>query len=335
MRRTISFIAVAAAMLIGSGCAKEIKTSDNDSAKRYFDAWISVHHPELEKSGLGIYIYDDIPGSGLAITDATYLYVTYTTTDLKGNVSGTNDIDVAKKIGKYDKTYCYDPSVWIQSTQYAGVKEMLKGMKIGGKRTAIIPSWLMNTAEYGSEEEYLSKTKPDDNASNAIYTIEVVDSTDHIYNKQIEKIEKYLQDRFGEKTDSTYYGFYYKQRKAPTSDKKFPDDTTIYINYTGRLLNGQVFDTTIEDTAKKYNIYNSGKSYGPTSVKWAADSTALQLGGNGVIGGFSLTLWQMKAFESGTGVFHSGFGYSASGQGNTIPGYAPLAFDIEIVEKED
>ena len=43
----------------------------------------------------------------------------------------------------------------------------------------------------------------------------------------------------------------------------------------------------------------------------------------------------MKAFESGTGVFHSGFGYSASGQGNTIPGYTPLAFDIEIVEKED
>ena len=45
------------------------------------------------------------------------------------------------------------------------------------------------------------------------------------------------------KTDTTQVdGFYYKQLQAPSDTTSFPKDTTIYINYTGRLLNGLVFD---------------------------------------------------------------------------------------------
>ena len=52
-----------------------------------------------------------------------------------------------------------------------------------------------------------------------------------------------------------------------------------------------------------------------------------------IISGFALTLWQMQSFEKGIGVFYSPLGYNYSGSGASIPGYAPLIFEIEVVEK--
>jgi FKBP-type peptidyl-prolyl cis-trans isomerase len=52
-----------------------------------------------------------------------------------------------------------------------------------------------------------------------------------------------------------------------------------------------------------------------------------------MITGFALTLWQMKAMEKGVGVFCSNLGYQSSGSGSSIPGYSPLIFEIELVEK--
>ena len=52
-----------------------------------------------------------------------------------------------------------------------------------------------------------------------------------------------------------------------------------------------------------------------------------------MISGFALTLWQMKAMEKGVGVFYSDLGYGNSGSGSSIPGYAPLIFEIELVAK--
>ena len=37
--------------------------------------------------------------------------------------------------------------------------------------------------------------------------------------------------------------------------------------------------------------------------------------------------------EKGIGVFYSPLGYNYSGSGASIPGYAPLIFEIEVVEK--
>ena len=133
--------------------------------------------------------------------------------------------------------------------------------------------------------------------------------------------------------DSLQLGFYYKQLAAPTDTTSFAKDSTIYINYTGRLLNGLVFDTTDERIAKDNGLYSASKEYAPVSVKWAEKAEDIKLGGSSVIPGFALTLWQMRSFEKGVGIFYSSLGYSYSGSGASIPGYAPLIFEIEIVAK--
>ncbi|MGN1212205.1 MAG: FKBP-type peptidyl-prolyl cis-trans isomerase, partial [Candidatus Cryptobacteroides sp.] len=121
------------------------------------------------------------------------------------------------------------------------------------------------------------------------------------------------------------------------SEEEFASDTTITINYTGRLLNGHVFDTTIKDTAKVHGIYSSSNTYGTATVSWATSADELQLttagssSSSSVISGFSKTLWEMKNGEKGVGMFYSSLGYGSSGSGSSIPAYAPLIFEIEII----
>src|SRR5512140_3654265 len=38
---------------------------------------------------------------------------------------------------------------------------------------------------------------------------------------------------------------------------------TVQVNYTGKLENGTVFDTSIEEVAKQAGIYVSGREYAP------------------------------------------------------------------------
>ena len=54
-----------------------------------------------------------------------------------------------------------------------------------------------------------------------------------------------------------------------------------------------------------------------------------------IILGFAKTLWEMKAMEKGVGVFYSSLGYGYSGSGSSIPAYAPLIFEIELVAKPE
>ena len=122
-------------------------------------------------------------------------------------------------------------------------------------------------------------------------------------------------------------------------EETFPSDTTIYINYTGKLLNGLVFDTNIEKVAWDNGLYSSSKSYEPAKIKWGESYSELTMGDDdsSVITGFAMTLWDMRnlneegKYDKGVGVFYSPLGYGYSGSGSSIPPYAPLVFEIEIV----
>ncbi|MGN0189667.1 MAG: FKBP-type peptidyl-prolyl cis-trans isomerase [Candidatus Cryptobacteroides sp.] len=336
MRKIISYTAAAVLIVLCSSCAKERSSVTNDAAKRYFDAWIHVYHPNAERTELGSYIIDETVGNGAPIDEATFLSVNYTVSDLDGNISSTSSSDIAQMLGTHSDATYYGPVYWATSEESmtAGIADAVAGMKINGKRTVAVPGWLQTVTRFSSEDEYIANVTEN---SPVIYTIEIVDTVMNMNYRQVQLIEKYLDNRFGEKVDSLQYGFYYKRLGDPLNENAFPEDTTVYINYTGRLLTGKVFDTTIGDTAKVHKIYSASNTYSPSEITWASDSLSITMGSSSssVIQGFSRTLWQMRSMEKGVGVFISDLGYGSYGSGSSIPGYAPLVFEVEMVENEE
>ncbi len=325
-----------------SGCAKSEKTTVYAAEQRYLEAWVAKNHPDAEKTALGTWVLDQTPGTGDAFDGQSYVLVEYTVRDVDGNVTATSDRKIAQQVGTYDKSYYYGSVVWETSSSSlpVGVADMLEGMKIGGEKTSLVPAWLMSYKHYKNVNKYLNVNT--DNSS-ALYTVKLVGLTNNILKTQVDSMEIYA-DKYLDGVDSTYYGFYYKQLTAPTDTNAFSSDTTIYINYIGRLLNGQVFDTTIEDTAKFYNIYSSSTTYTPAKITWAEKASGITLtaggsssssDGSSVIPGFYTTLWKMRKYEKAVGMFYSLYGYGSSGSGSRIPAYAPLVFEIEIVDEED
>ena len=330
-----------------ASCARNVAVSQHDADRKNFDAWVHVQkemHPEYlwKQTELGSWILEDTPGTGDLVTgteDTVYTRVNYIYRTLSGTINGTTYAKVAQQLGTYDETHFYGPSLWYNKGIYAGFEELLAGMRDGGRRKAVIPGWLLTYARYDSPEKYLNDST---STSPGIFELELVD---HFRNKvdwELDSIARYRTRVFPEYTSrpiskavadsSGAFGFYYIRLKEPRESKELKD-TTVYINYTGRLLNGRVFDTTIRDTAMLYGLYSKTKSYEPVSVTYSSNWADVKLSSNSVIKGFARTLSKMHPFEKGAGIFYSEIGYGTSGSGKRIPAYSPLCFEVEIVAK--
>lgn len=343
MKKIILLFLTAAAAIAFTGCARQIPVGVNDANKRYFDAWMQINHPEAIRTDLGIYILEDTPGTGAVVKKDGFARLDFKATDLEGNIVGFTDAETAKQLGTYskDKYYGAKFQATVEGATHAGLLDALVGMQVGGHRKVVIPTWLMSYSTYKTEAEYLADESSN---SSTIYDLTVTDFAEDIYEWQTERIGEYFKennDIFDGMTPADslpdHGGFYYKTITPAKSDKEFPKDTTIYINYTGKLLDGTVFDTTDETVAKNNGIWSSSRAYEPVLINWGEKYTDITMGSSAssIISGFSLTLWQMKAFEKGVGVFTSQYGYGYAGSGESIPGYSPLVFEIEIVAKPE
>lgn len=332
MKRAYTYLIIAAAAFVfAASCAKEVTTDSKEELRDYFLAWMAANHPGVEPESNGIYLLEETTGAGLPYTGEEYYYAEITVADVKGNISSTYSEDLSKQLGTYQKAYYYGPKMAHSSSMNAGLYNILYGMQRGGVRKAIIPFWMATYDRYDTQEEYFKNASA--TSSNAMYTVKLVDYATDINKWEIDSLEYYFFKNYHYVPDSLSYGLYYFQLTPPADNEEFPSDTIIYINYTGRLLNGQVFDTTIEDTAKVHNIYSSGKTYSPKKVDWSNEASSITLENNTVISGFYNTLFNMKKYEKGLCYFISQNGYSSSGSGNNIPPYSPLCFEIEIVDK--
>ena len=364
MKKLFSTVVYIAAAALSISCAKTEKIGPNDANQRYFEAWMHLNHPDATPTGLGIYILEDKQGAGVKIGEEGFMLIDYKLTDLEGNISTYSDALTAKQLGEYSKTKYYGPHFWttVETTLPAGLRDAIIGQPVGTYRKIIIPSWLMSYQAYDTEEDYLNpplKRKEEYDASsysNTIYEFTLRDYTEDIDQWQIDSIGRFFSNRTinidgkpaadvfltdaGRQmtaADSVSRGFYYKQLQAPTDTTSFSGDTTIYINYVGKLLNGQVFDTNIARVAKDNYLYSTSSTYEPMLVNWNEDPSEITMGtdGNTVITGFAETIARMKSMEKGVGVFYSTLGYGYSGSGDNIPAYAPLIFEIELVAKPE
>lgn len=95
----------------------------------------------------------------------------------------------------------------------------------------------------------------------------------------------------------------------------------VAINYTGRLLNGKVFDTSVESVAKENGMYEAQRPYEPLKYK---------VGEMSLIRGWEKGVINQPAGSKLTLIIPSTLGYGPQDMG-TIPPNSTLVFDIEIV----
>ena len=328
---------VLAACLAGAlsvSCNKTAGEGPNVALKRQFDAWRDIHYPDaVEKDG--IYVIEDTPGTGLEWNEnLPVTFMQYTIRSLDGTVSYTSEEDWSRQLGTWNRTYYYGPQTVFtgEEVSYAGLDALLDGMKQGGRRTAIIPSWMFTRSRYSSPSDYLDH---ETEVSAFIYTVEFLGQTANYSEYELEQLRDYSR-RHWQVSDTLSTGavFFKSFTEFENPPVEMPQDTTVYINYIGRRISdGQVFDTNLADTAKFYHIYDNTRNYVPTSVTWAESGDGIKMGDATVVTGFGLGLFNMHAGEKASFAFGSTLGYGSSGgkDPNMVPPYAALRFDVELV----
>jgi len=311
--------------LMAYSCAVEKDESAEEIEKRVIDSYITVIHKDsLNPSESGLYTIVKAKGSGAEVVDSSYVYVTYSTRDLKGNYLSTTDQEVAKRVGTYSVANYYGPYLVQTSVNslIRGVEEGLEKKRVGGEYSFIIPSWLTDYGYTGSNKTH---------SSPVIYDFKI-----HRVIKDIEKFEsdslRSYSNKYYAGLDTTKADFYFKVTRATNGDSVKVGDVINYY-YVGKLLNGFVFDTNIEDTARKYGIYSSTKQYTAASytVVDPDNATEAEDPNNSVISGVSLSFLKMKYGEKAVTFFSSLYGYGNQEKNFGI--YQPLFFELEVVEK--
>lgn len=332
------------ALALFPSCAKDNSPSTGEVSRQYLELWMAEYHPGVTpKQENGIYILSDEPGTGAAWDKSkAYTQARVTIRTLTGTITSTDDERLAQQLGTWAQGNYYGPGVYATGEGYmpAGVDAMLEDMRMGGTRTAVIPAWLTTTYRYATMQDYIDAAT---SSTHYIYTITPVCQIEDPVRWEKDSLTTYVKRHYGAQVKSRAVGedipadssFYFvSDTTAFIGLEKLASGASVKLNYTGRLLNGQIFDTTDERTAKDAGIYNPSRTYEPASVTLASEYGDITMGGsNKLVNGFKAGLFSMHwKGQKAVVLFTSPLGYSTSGQGDAIPGYAPLLFELEFTE---
>ncbi|MCK5338875.1 MAG: FKBP-type peptidyl-prolyl cis-trans isomerase [Bacteroidales bacterium] len=209
-----------------------------------------------------------------------------------------------------------------QSFDTKGLEEGVGMLRKGGKATLIVPQQIA----YGAE----SKGQMIPSYSTIIYEVELVsmrskeafDKERQAQQAQQQAIED--QRKNAEKTERDNYlqangitvaptasGLYYIETEKGTGEQATVGKT-VNVHYTGRLLDGTVFDSSVE----------KGQPF------------SFQLGVGRVIKGWDEAIAMMNVGGTATFIIPSEIGYGSRDSGS-IPSYSTLVFDVELISVED
>lgn len=335
------YLLLAVLGLTALGCAKENTPSVGETAKEYLSLWMDKYHPGIPATNAGLYILEDNAGTGESWNiENDYAYVEVTVRTLDGDISTTTDERLSRQLGTYAKGNYYGPRFQAigEGNSYAGVDAILDGMRIGGSRKVVVPAWMLTTKRYNTQQEYINASTV---SSSLIYDVKLCGQTEDIDQMEKDSLRRYVTRHFGnlapttykteEEADGTFYFFSDVSRFTDDDARGETDKATIH--YTGRLLNGQVFDTTIEKVAKDAGIYNASKTYAPVDVTFSSDWNSITLSGSSsLINGFKGGLFLLKyKGQKAVVMFTSAQGYTTTGSGETIPAWSPLQFELELI----
>jgi FKBP-type peptidyl-prolyl cis-trans isomerase len=139
--------------------------------------------------------------------------------------------------------------------------------------------------------------------------------------KDIDIIDKYLADKSIDavKVES---GLRYVITQPGTGENA-KSGQTVKVNYTGYLLDGQYFDSSVKSVAEEKGLFNPMRNYEPYEV--TIDQT-------GVIQGWHEALKYMNKGSKGTFYMPSTLAYGPQQRSAIIKENSILVFDLEVVD---
>lgn len=320
------------AFLLTAACAVEPQTETYASQDRVMKAWMRHNYPGLTTYGdTDLYVLSLNPGDGPAVSDSAYVFAHYVKTKLDGEVISTNDEILAKQLGTYSVSNYYGSSIWRVDQGYLpeDLETVLRAMKSGGYAKVALPlsasghAFSMYSAFSGTEESY-----------NEILEIEIDTVVNKIYAYQEQLMKDWFQRNY-QVSDTAAEHLYFKKLVEKTAESDtISEGHNVSVRYIGRLLNGQVFDTNIEDTAKFYRIWESTGSYNALTISYYKDDPEQFGNNNSVVDGFGKAIRMMNFGEKAVTVFNSELGYGEKGKSPSVPEYAPLCFWLYIEPKD-
>ncbi|HAS42640.1 MAG TPA: hypothetical protein DCS93_19325 [Microscillaceae bacterium] len=136
-------------------------------------------------------------------------------------------------------------------------------------------------------------------------------------------IRKYVKENdLGGKAKFTKSGLCYiitKQGDGPAPQQY----DTVSTHYVGRLMNGNLFDTSVEEIARKENKYRNGRTYGPFKFT---------IGVGRVIKAWDEGLALLKKGGKATLIAPSKLAYGPRALGKDIPANSILKFEVELTD---
>ncbi len=142
---------------------------------------------------------------------------------------------------------------------------------------------------------------------------------------EMAQLSQYIQEN-NITVEPTSTGMYYISRNKGAG-KQAEAGKKVKVNYSGRLINGQYFDTSIEEVAKAQGLYDERRTYQPLEFT---------LGQGQVIPGWDEGIAKMKEGEKATLIIPSKLAYGANPRpGGVIQPFNTLIFEVELIEVMD
>jgi peptidylprolyl isomerase len=141
------------------------------------------------------------------------------------------------------------------------------------------------------------------------YQEELKKSKKTLHEIESEKIKKYIAEK-GYIAQETPSGLFYVQTQEGTNDIKPQKGIKVKVHYTGRLMDGTKFDSSVD----------------------RGEPFQFKIGNGEVIAGWDQGIAMMSKGEKGILIVPSTLGYGNNGAGDIIPPNSILIFDVEMID---
>jgi FKBP-type peptidyl-prolyl cis-trans isomerase len=305
-----------AGLFLSTACTEETGGTDYEAQElRELNLYMAYNYPGASPLESGLYFIEETEGEGDSPDEDDWVLVNHVCYILPDDIIYESYIENVAQDNNLDASgiAIYGPFKMPNGTRNEGLTEGLTLMKEGGEATLIFSSELgFGSSGNGTVGQYnslkyeieLLEVIPDieayELANTAAYMDTVTAPYDTIHDPTTDAILYYIVDQATE--------------GAPVAN-----DSTIEVAYKGYLMDGRVFDESVEGEPFTFKVGEYPEE-------------------GGVIDGWHLGLVNFKDGEKGRLVIPHQLAYGEEGRVSgglrTMPPYETLVFEVEIISVE-